>query len=174
MGRITRQAEEHRRYLVAKYMEEGMNHHQIAQRFEADGIEGSTRPQNIKLIMDSIEASSTKAESMVASPRQQSIMLAEVTVRITEDLRDIEEKIERLSKNLEDHALRVEKLYGLKLDYYKTLIDAWAIVEGIVGATVGGAKKTGDKTQINIDKIDYKKIDKMAASAAAMLEEYNG
>ena len=173
MGRITRQAEEHRRYLVAKYMEEGMNHHQIAKKFESDGVEGSTRPQNIKLIMDSIEAANLKADSMVASPKQQSIMLAEVTVRITEDLSDIEEKIHRLSKNLEEHALRVEKLYGLKLEYYKTLIDAWAIVEGIVGAT-SGVKKTGDKTQINIDKIDYKQIDKMAASAAAMLEEYNG
>ncbi len=170
MGRSDRKTEAERKYLIAKYMEEGLDHHGIARKFESSQIEGSTRPQNIKRVMDVLRQEKISADEMVASPKQQSIILAEVTSRIVDDLRDIEEKIELLSRNYEDNAIRVEKLYSLKLEYYKTLIEAWAVAQSI-GGSGSTPRRTGDKTQINIENMGMDKAKKLAAGVRGILNK---
>jgi hypothetical protein len=170
MGRTDRKTEAERKYLIAKYMEEGLDHHGIARKFESMQIEGSTRPQNIKRVMDVLREDKLAADMVVASPKQQSIILADVTSRIYKDIGEIEEKIERLSENLEEHAIRVEKLYALKLDYIKELVEAWAITQSIQGSGQQTVRKTtGDKTQINIDKINTSDVKELADEARKIL-----
>jgi len=173
MGRATKEVEQQRKYLIAKFMEEGLDHHGIARKFESMQIDGSTRPQNIKRVMDIIREENITADSMVASPKQQSIILAEVTTRIVTDLSDIEDKIDQLSRNYEEHAIRVEKLYALKLEYYKSLIEAWAVAQSITGSSQQ-PKRTGDKTQINIENMGTEKAKELAADVRKLLAPTGG
>lgn len=159
MSRPTAEEKRKRDYQVMKLVDEGHDHHYIA---DVVGM----RPQNV-LALPAYKAAHGESVKgfKIVSPRDQKLRLEEITERAANDLDDIDKLIKRLSSNVK-HALRVENLYKIKLQYYNAISEMWAITQSILGEGTGPSK-TGDKTQININ---YKKIDEAANKAAEALD----
>jgi hypothetical protein len=161
VARPTNEEKRKRDYQVMKHVDEGFDHHQIAE------IVGM-RPQNVLGLPAYRVAQGEAVEGFkVVSPRDQKLRLEELTERAMIDLDKIDTLIKRLSTNPTKHALRMEKLYQIKLKYYTAISEMWAITQTILGEGTGPTK-TGDKTQININ---YKKIDEAANKAAEVLDK---
>jgi hypothetical protein len=93
--------------------------------------------------------------------------LEEITEKAVSDLEEIDSLIKRLGTNPTKHALRIEKLYKMKLEYYTVISEMWAITQTILGEGTS-PKKTGDKIQVNID---YKKIDEALGKATDVMNQ---
>lgn len=161
MARLPRNEEIKRRNKMRKMVDEGYDHNQIA---EVLGM----RPQNVLQMMRRLEQT---ADEEVVTPVQQRETLNEVTDRIYMDLDALDELITVLEKNPEKYEIRLEKLYRLKKEYYADLANIWAIPSSISSDRQTLSSVRGDKVQINLAKIDYKKLDEAAAEAAKALDE---
>jgi len=161
MARPKAEEKRKRDYQVMKLVDEGHNHHHIA---EVMGM----RPQNVLSLPAYKVAQGEMVEGFkVVSPRDQKLLLEEITEKATIDLDKIDHIIKRLSSNPAKYALRIEKLYKMKLEYYTVISEMWAITQTILGEG-SSPTKTGDKIQVNID---YKKIDEAASKAAEVLDQ---
>lgn len=142
-------------------MEEGYDHNYIA---EACGM----RPQNAKALMERLGA---VPDDEVVTPAQQRETLNDLTERACLDLDDIDALLEIYSRDPTKYEVRIEKLYRLKKDFYTELANLWAIPSSIEAMKKGISSVSGDKVQINMSSIDYKKLDEAAAKAAKALDE---
>ena len=119
MARPTGEAKRKRDYLVMKMVDEGNDHHQIAEKL-------GMRSQNVLGLPAYKVAMGENVEGFkVVSPRDQKLRLEEITDRATIDLDEIDKLIKRLGSNPTKHALRIEKLYKMKLDYYIPRIESF-------------------------------------------------
>ena len=103
--------------------------------------------------------------------RQQRETLNEVTDRVYIDLDDIDELLQTMKEDPAKFEIRIEKLYRLKLEFYNELANTWALPQSIIANKQNLSSISGDKVQVNIDKIDYKKLDEAARKAAKVLDE---
>jgi hypothetical protein len=162
MARPKAEEKRKRDYQVMKLVDEGHDHHYIAEQM-------GMRPQNVLNLPAYKVAQGELIEGFkVVSPRDQKLLLEEITEKAILDLEEIDSLIKRLGTNPTKHALRIEKLYKMKLEYYAVISEMWAITQTILGEGTGGAKKTGDKIQVNID---YKKIDEALGKATEVMNE---
>lgn len=161
MARLSRAEEVKRQNKVRRLMEEGYDHNYIG---EACGM----RPQNAKALMSRLGA---VPDDEVVTPAQQRETLNDLTDRASLDLDEIDTLIEFYRENPDKYEVRLEKLYRLKKDFYTELACLWAIPSSIEATKKGLGSISGDKVQVNIDKIDYKKLDEAAAKAAKALDE---
>jgi hypothetical protein len=160
MARPKSEEKRKRDYQVMKMVDEGYDHKQIGKTL-------GMRPQNVLGLPAYKVAHGESVKGFkVVTPREQKLRLEEITERASVDLDEIDKLIKRLSSNPTKHALRIEKLYKMKLEFYNAISDMWAVTQTILGE-VSGPTKTGDKIQVNID---YKKIDEAANKAAEVLD----
>ena len=131
---------------------------------------GSTRPQNIKRIVDNFDKGAYSAGQIV-SPDEQKAKLEETTIRIEEDLENLDIIIENLADKPQENSARLEKLYKLKNEFYKNLVAMWSISETITGGSKGPSSISGDKVQVNFANIDYKKLHQDAKKALRDYDE---
>lgn len=161
MGRLPRSEEIKRRNKMRKMIDEGYDHNQIA---DALGM----RSQNVLQMMRRMEAIT---EDEIVTSVQLRETLNEITDRAYLDLDAIDSLIEVLEQNPEKYEVRLEKLYRLKKEYYLDLANIWSIPPSIAASKQNLSSISGDKVQVNIDKIDYKKLDEAARKAAKVLDE---
>jgi hypothetical protein len=161
MGRLPREEEIKRRNKMRMMIDEGYDHNQIADTL-------GMRPQNVLQMMRRME---NIAEEEIITPRQQRETLNEVTDRVYIDLDEIDELLEVMKEDPAKFEVRIEKLYRLKLEFYNELANTWALPQSIVANKQNLSSISGDKVQVNIDKIDYKKLDEAARKAAKVLDE---
>lgn len=171
MARLPKEEEQRWRYRIHELMEKGYNHHQIAKTMEEEGTPGSTRPQNIKRVMDKMKKGEY-APFEIVSPAEQREKLEETTARIFGDLDELDSIIKSLVDNPQGNAAKLEKFYKLKNELYKNLVSMWSISDSI---SSGGKQSTpsikGDKIQINYDGLNTKLIEERAKQAAERLNE---
>ena len=161
MARLPRNEEIKRRNKMRKMMDDGYDHNQIA---DALGM----RSQNVLQMMRRMEVIT---EDEIVSPVQQRETLNELTDRVYLDLDRLDELIAEYEKNPDKFEIRIEKLYRLKKDFYDQLSNVWALPTSIMANKQNLSSISGDKVQVNIDKIDYKKLDEAARKAAKVLDE---
>jgi hypothetical protein len=161
MARPKAEEKRKRDYQVMKLVDEGHDHHYIAEQM-------GMRPQNVLNLPAYKVAQGELVEGFkVVSPRDQKLLLEEITEKAVSDLEEIDSLIKRLGTNPTKHALRIEKLYKMKLEYYTVISEMWAITQTILGEGTS-PKKTGDKIQVNID---YKKIDEALGKATDVMNQ---
>ena len=170
MARLSKEEEQRWRYRIKELSEGGMNHHQIAGVLESEAYPGSTRPQNIKRIMDNLAVGAYKSGDIV-SPEEQKEKLLEITDRAIDDLDEIDVLIKKLSDKPEQFATKLQKLYKLKNDIYKNIGHLWSITESISGGSKGPSSISGDKVQVNFASIDYQRLHDAAKQATRELDE---
>lgn len=171
MARLPKEEEAMWRYRIKELHDGGRNHHQIAQMLEDEGYPGSTRPQNIKRMIDNLDAGKY-APSEIVSPKEQKEKLEETTSRIIEDLENLDIIIEKLADDPYTNAAKLEKLYKLKNEFYKNLVQMWSISDSISGSKAKGPSSiSGDKVQVNFANVDYKKLHEAAKDATRALDE---
>ncbi len=171
MARLPKEEEQRWRFRIQELMNAGHNHHQIAQIMEEEGSPGSTRPQNIKRVMDRMEKGEYGPHEIV-SPSEQREKLEQTTARIFTDLDELDSIIKSLVDNPQDNAAKLEKFYKLKNELYKNLVNMWSISESISSSTKQPASSIkGDKVQINYANVDPKLIEERAKEAARKLNE---
>jgi len=161
MARPTAEEKRKRDYQVMKLVDEGHDHHYIAEQM-------GMRPQNVLSLPAYKVAQGEMVEGFkVVSPRDQKLLLEEITEKAITDLDEMDRLIKKLVTNPTKHALRIEKLYKMKLEYYAVISEMWAITQTILGEGTS-TKKTGDKIQVNID---YKKIDEALGKATDVMNQ---
>jgi len=161
MARLPRNEEIKRRNKMRKMMDEGYDHNQIADTL-------NMRPQNVLQMMRRMEVI---PEEEIVSPVQQRETLNELTDRMYSDLDSIDALLDIYEKDTAKYEVRIEKLYKLKMDFYGKLSDVWALPVSIVANKQNLSSISGDKVQVNINKLDYKKLDEAARKAAKVLDE---
>ena len=161
MGRLPKAEEIKRRHTIRTLLDDGYDHNEIGRKL-------GMRPQNVLAIIRAMDA---KDIGDIVTPSQQGDTLRDVTERILDDLDDIDALIKEHNTARIPNSTKLLKLYKLKKDYYDALINMWAVPQSIVGSRTGVSTISGDKVQINLAKIDYKKLDKVAAEAANILDE---
>jgi DNA-binding transcriptional MerR regulator len=170
MARLPKDEEARWRYRIKELKDAGRNHHQIAIVLEDEGYAGSTRPQNIKRIMDNMDKGAYSSGDIV-SPEEQKAKLMELTEMIEDDLIRIDAQIAILADNPHQHATKIEKLFKLKNELYKNVGTLWSLSESISGSKKGPASISGDKVQVNFAQLDYKKLHEAAKDATKALDE---
>lgn len=161
MGRLSRKDEIKRRNKMRKMMDEGYDHNQIADAL-------NMRPQNALAMMKRLDVI---PDEEIVTPSQQRETLNDLTERLCLDLNDIDDFLEKLKEDPVNNRVGLEKFYKLKLEICTTVADFWAITQSIVASKQSISSISGDKVQVNIDKIDYKKLDDAARKAAKVLDE---
>lgn len=169
MARLPKEEEGRWRYRIKELSDGGSNHHQIAKMLEDEGYPGSTRPQNIKRIIDNLDKGAYSTGQLV-SAEEQKAKLNETTARIEEDLENLDIIIEKLADKPQENSARLEKLYKLKNEFYKNLVQMWSISDSITGGKQVSTIK-GDKVQINYSPMDYKKLHDSAKLAIREMGE---
>lgn len=170
MPRLPKEEEARWRYRIKELSDEGRNHHQIAVVLEGEGYPGSTRPQNIKRILDNLAVGAYSPDQLVSAEEQKEKLL-DLTNMALDDLEGLDVLIEKLSDNPNANAKMLEKLYRLKNDIYKNIGNLWSITESISGAGKGPSTISGDKVQVNFAQIDYQKLHDAAKTATRKLDE---
>jgi DNA-binding transcriptional MerR regulator len=169
MARLPKDEEARWRYRIKELTDEGRNHHQIAQMLEDEGYPGSTRPQNIKRIVDNLDKGAYSTGQIV-SPDEQKAILVDLTSRAEDDLDKIDAQIELLAESPQENATKIEKLFKLKNEFYKNIGVLWSVSESI-----SGSKKvptiSGDKVQVNFANMDYKRLHEAAKDATRALDK---
>jgi hypothetical protein len=126
------------------------------------------RPQNALAMMKRLDVI---PDEEIVTPSQQRETLNDLTERLCLDLNDIDDFLEKLKEDPVNNRVGLEKFYKLKLEICTTVADFWAITQSIVASKQSISSISGDKVQVNIDKIDYKKLDDAARKAAKVLDE---
>jgi hypothetical protein len=170
MPRLPKDEEARWRYRIKELSDEGHNHHQIASVLEGERYPGSTRPQNIKRILDNLAVGSYSPDQLVSAEEQKE-KLVELTSRAIEDLDNLDILIEKLAGKPQENATRLQKFYKLKNDIYKNIGNLWSLTESISGAGKGPSSISGDKVQVNFASIDYQKLHDAAKQATRELDE---
>jgi len=171
MARLPKEEESRWRYRIKELSDGGRTHHQIASMLEDEGYPGSTRPQNIKRIVDNFHKGAYSASEIVSAAEQKE-KLEDTTSRIMEDLENLDTIIEQLADNPHENANRLQKFYKLKNDFYRNLVQMWSISDSITGNKAGPSSSiSGDKVQVNFASIDYKKLHEAAKDATKALDE---
>ena len=162
MPRLPRDQEIKRRNAVRKLLDDGYDNNYIAEQM-------GMRPQNALALIRSLE--NTPEEEIVSNSRQRET-LTTITEKVLDDLKDIDELIELFKEKPDKYEIRLEKLYRLKMDMYKEIIEAWAIPQSITSSKQGAATIKSKQMQLNVaEKIDFSKVDKAAAEAAKVLDK---
>jgi hypothetical protein len=170
MARLPKEEEQRWRYRIQELMEAGHNHHQAAKIMEEEGTPGSTRPQNIKRVMEKLKRGEY-SPSEIVSPAEQREKLEETTERIFTDLDELDYIIKSLVDNPQDNAAKLEKFYKLKNELYKNLVSMWSISDSISGSSKQPSSIKGDKVQINYANVDRKLLAEAAKAGADKLNE---
>lgn len=166
MGRLSKEEEAKRNLKIVQMIEEGYDHKHIGK---AVGM----RAQNVlaskawKIAHGEWEG---EKDLLIVTPQAQRDMLEDVTARAIEDVDNIDKIIKILEKKPDDNAPEIRRLYALKKEFYVEVANMWAISQSISGASGGPSKKTGDKTQVNIGKIDYQKVHEAGKKATEVLD----
>jgi DNA-binding transcriptional MerR regulator len=170
MARLPKDEEARWRYRIKELKDAGRNHHQVAVILEDEGYAGSTRPQNVKRIMDNMDKGAY-ASGDIVSPEEQKDKLMEITEMIEDDLIRIDAQIAILADNPHTNATKIEKLFKLKNELYKNVGTLWSLSESISGSKKGPSSISGDKVQVNFANMDYKKLHESAKEAIKSLDE---
>ena len=170
MGRMSKEEEARRNLKIVQMIEEGYDHKQIGR---AIGM----RAQNVlaskawKIAHGEWEGD---ADLLIVTPQAQRNMLEDVTARAMEDVDKISDIIDILERDpalVSNNAAEIRRLYSLKKEYYVEIANMWAIAQTIAGGASGPKTTTGDKTQVNIGKIDYKKVHEAGKKATEILDK---
>lgn len=170
MPRLPKEEEARWRYRIKELSDEGRNHHEIAVILEGEQYPGSTRPQNIKRILDNLKEGNYSPAQIVSAEEQKEKLL-DITDMALDDLEGLDVLIGKLSDNPNANAKMLEKLYRLKNDIYKNIGNLWSITESIAGGGKGPSSISGDKVQVNFAQIDYQKLHDAAKQATRELDE---
>ena len=161
MARLPKAEEIKRHHAVRTMVEDGYDHNEIGKKL-------GMRPQNVLAMMRSMNA---KEDGDIVTPAQQGKTLRDVTDRILDDLYDLDAIIKEHNTARIPNSTKLLKLYKLKKEYYDVLVNMWAVPQSIVSSRTGISTISGDKVQVNLAKIDYRKLDEVAAEAANILDK---